>query len=109
MKNFLKLIEVAFSFLLASALFSPPLLRAADTVPPTVSFTTPAANSILSGTLQTNVSALDNVGVTKVELYLDNVLTSTLTHLPYNATWNTLGTPNGLHTISAKAYDAALN
>src|SRR5205807_838176 len=47
---------------------------AGDTTPPTVQFTSPANNAQLTGTVNVTVNAADNVGVTKVEFYVDGVL-----------------------------------
>src|SRR6202022_2856261 len=49
------------------------------------------------------------VGVTKVEFYLDGVLQSTDTTSPYAWSWDTTTASNASHTLTAKAYDAALN
>src|SRR5262249_9682583 len=54
-------------------------------------------------------SASDNVAVTRVEFYLDNALQSTSTASPYQWNWTTTGTPNGAHSLTTKAYDAAGN
>ncbi|GFO66543.1 hypothetical protein GMLC_01220 [Geomonas limicola] len=80
-----------------------------DTSAPTVSIVAPSSGSILSQTVTVLTSASDDVGVTKVEYYLDGTLQATATSLPYNFAWNTLSTANGSHTVSAKAYDAAGN
>ncbi|MFP5246785.1 MAG: Ig-like domain-containing protein, partial [Thermoanaerobaculia bacterium] len=81
----------------------------ADTTAPATSITAPAAGATLSGTASVTASATDNVGVTKVEFYVDNVLQSTDTSAPYAWSWNTTTASNGLHTITSKAYDAAGN
>jgi beta-lactamase superfamily II metal-dependent hydrolase len=80
-----------------------------DTTKPTTSITAPAAGATVSGTTTVSASASDNVGVTKVEFYLDNVLQSTDTTSPYSWSWNTTGTANGAHSLTSKAYDAAGN
>ena len=80
-----------------------------DTTPPTVSVTSPAGGATVSGTVTINAKASDNVGVTKVEFYIDGTLLSTDTTSPYSASWNTTTAANGSHTIAAKAYDAANN
>jgi hypothetical protein len=74
-----------------------------------VSITAPAGGATVSGTVAVNASASDNVGVTKVEFYLDGALQSTGTTSPYSWSWNTTTAANGAHTLSAKAYDAAAN
>lgn len=80
-----------------------------DTQAPTTSITAPAGGATVSGTTSVTASASDNVGVTSVEFYLDNVLQSTDTTSPYSWSWNTVGSSNASHTLTSKAYDAALN
>ena len=80
-----------------------------DTTPPTCSITTPAAGSTVSGTVTITATASDNVGVTKVEIYVDGALRVTDTATPYTWSWNTTTFANSSHTITAKAYDAAGN
>jgi len=76
-----------------------------DTTAPTVS----ASETGTSGTVTLNANASDNVGVSKVEFYVDNVLKSTVTAAPYTASINSTSLTNGSHTLVAKAYDAANN
>jgi beta-lactamase superfamily II metal-dependent hydrolase len=78
-----------------------------DTTPPTTAITAPLAGAQISGTTTVTASASDNVGVTKVEFYLDGALQSTDTTSPYSWSWNT--TTNGSHSLTSKAYDAANN
>lgn len=80
-----------------------------DTTAPTTSITAPTAGAIVSGTATVSASASDNVGVTKVEFYLDGVLQSTDTSSPYSWNWNTTTASNASHTLTSKAYDAAGN
>lgn len=80
-----------------------------DTQSPTTSITAPASGATVSGTTNVTASASDNVGVTSVEFYLDNVLQSTDTTSPYSWSWNTAATSNGSHSLTSKAYDAAGN
>ncbi|HWS70484.1 MAG TPA: Ig-like domain-containing protein, partial [Thermoanaerobaculia bacterium] len=80
-----------------------------DTTAPTVSVTAPTAGSTVSGTVSINASASDNVGVAKVEFYVDGALRSTDTTSPYSWSWNTTTFADSTHTIVAKAYDAANN
>jgi hypothetical protein len=79
-----------------------------DTTLPVAAITAPAAGTV-SGTVNVTASASDNVGVTKVEFYLDGTLKSTSNGPTYTWSWDTTGTPNGSHTLAAKAYDAASN
>jgi hypothetical protein len=80
-----------------------------DTTAPTVSVTAPTNGSTVSGTVSVNATASDNVGVSKVEFYVDGALRSTDTTSPYSYSWDTTAFANSSHTIVAKAYDAANN
>ncbi|BCS54949.1 DUF4082 domain-containing protein [Geobacter sp. SVR] len=82
---------------------------ATDTTPPTVSITSPAANAVLSGTASVQAAAADNIGVAKVELYLNGTLYATYGSAPYAFSWNTTSVANGVYNLTAKAYDAAGN
>lgn len=80
-----------------------------DITPPVTSITAPLNGATVSGTTTVTASASDNVGVTKVEFYLDGALKSTDTTSPYSWSWNTTTATNGSHALTSKAYDAALN
>jgi len=80
-----------------------------DITPPVTSITAPLNGATVSGTTSVTASATDNVGVTKVEFYLDGSLKSTDTTSPYSWSWDTTTTTNGSHSLTSKAYDAALN
>jgi hypothetical protein len=80
-----------------------------DTEAPATSITAPANGATVTGTTSVTASASDNVGVTSVEFYLDNVLQSTDNTSPYSWSWNTTATSNGSHSLTTKAYDAADN
>jgi chitodextrinase len=89
----------------ASGSSAPP----SDTTPPTVSLTSPSNNATVSSIVSVAATASDNVGVTKVEFYLDGALKATDNATPFTWSWNTASSTNGSHTLSAKAYDAAGN
>ncbi|MCU1228455.1 MAG: Hydrolase [Acidobacteria bacterium] len=81
-----------------------------DTTAPTTSITAPTAGSTVSGSAVTiNANASDNVGVAKVEFWVDGTLKGTDTTSPYSYSWNTTTYANGTHTLVSKAYDAANN
>jgi serine protease len=71
--------------------------------------TAPAAGSTVSGTVTVTATASDDVGVTKIELYVDGTLLASGTASPFSAPWNTSGAANGAHLLTSKAYDAAGN
>jgi hypothetical protein len=76
-----------------------------DTTPPTVS----AGETGSSGTITLSANASDNVGVTKVEFWVDGALKGTATAAPYSMTMDSRSLPNGSHSLIAKAFDAAAN
>jgi len=80
-----------------------------DTTPPTTSITSPANGATVSGTVTVSASASDNVGVSRVELFVDGSLHSTDTSSPYSFSWNTTAVANGGHSLQTRAYDAAGN
>jgi hypothetical protein len=80
-----------------------------DTQAPTISITAPANGATVSGTVSVTATASDNVGVPKVEFYLDGALRTTDTTSPYSWSWDTTTFANSSHTLVAKAYDAAGN
>jgi hypothetical protein len=82
---------------------------AGDNQPPTVAVTAPAPGATLSGLVTVQASASDNVGVTKVEFYLDGVLRAVDLAAPYQWDFDTTTASNGAHAVQVLAYDAAGN
>ena len=80
-----------------------------DTTAPTVTITSPADNSVVKGNKIVFAAASDNVKVTKVEFYVNGVLTLTSGSSPFKYSWNTRTVANGTCSLMAKAYDAAGN
>lgn len=78
-----------------------------DSTPPSISITSPANGATVSGAITISANASDNVGVTRVEFYIDGTIFSTDTGAPYSASLVTGSYSNGSHTITAKAYDTA--
>ena len=76
-----------------------------DTTAPTSS----ASETGTSGTITLAATASDNVGVSKVEFYIDGALVGTDTTSPYSVTYDSTLLVNGTHSLVAKAYDAAGN
>ena len=88
----------------AAAYVTPP-----DLTPPTTSMTAPTDLATVSGTAVIDVAADDNVGVFKVDLYVDGIFFVSDTTSPYSFAWDTTVLPNGPHTLYAIAADAAGN
>lgn len=81
-----------------------------DTIPPTVSISSPAPDSSVLGSVAIQADANDNRQITRVEFYIDGVLKNTDVKEPFSYTWDTKPyAHNSSHTILAKAYDAAGN
>jgi hypothetical protein len=80
-----------------------------DITPPVVSITSPADGAHLSKLVKIKVLATDNIGVTRMQLYVDGLLMFDKQASAISWPWNVKKTSNGEHIISSKAYDAAGN
>lgn len=80
-----------------------------DTTPPSVDITDPKEGTIVSGTVAITANASDNIGVSRVEFFVDSQLITTDTSAPYSASWDSKSSSNGSHRLTAKAFDAAGN
>jgi hypothetical protein len=80
-----------------------------DVTAPTVSITAPGNGSTVKGIVTVQASASDNVGVTRVEFLVNNVLKATDTTAPYSFSWDTATAAEGGASVVAKAYDARGN
>jgi hypothetical protein len=80
-----------------------------DTVAPTTSITSPASGSTVSGVVAVNADASDDVGVARIEIYLDGAIKQTCAASTCSWSWNTAASSNGAHTLQSKAFDAANN
>ncbi|WP_051963105.1 Ig-like domain-containing protein [Deinococcus misasensis] len=81
-----------------------------DTTPPTVSLQSSQADFTAAGTLNLTATATDNVGVTRVEFYQNDVKVAEDTTSPYtfSKTFSDK-TQNGMYMYTAKALDAVGN
>ena len=79
-----------------------------DTLAPTVSHAL-AADSTVTGTQAIDITASDDVGVSKVEVWIDDKLLGTDSSAPFSLSWNTTAVTNGSHIIKAIAFDSAGN
>lgn len=79
-----------------------------DNQAPTVSIASPTGGTV-KGLVAVNVTANDNIGVTKVELYAGGSLLATDTAAPYGFSWDTSTRADGAVALVAKAYDNAGN
>ena len=81
-----------------------------DTIAPTISILSPASGTkIGAAAVKVQVDAKDNVAVTKVNLYVDNVLSASTTTAPFTMSLNGKKWSTGSHSLICVAYDAAGN
>ncbi|MHA7630223.1 Ig-like domain-containing protein [Corallococcus sp. M7] len=80
-----------------------------DRTPPTVALTSPSQGASLAGRVSIQVSASDDRGVRGVDLYVDGSYAMSSSSPPFTMTWDSHSVPNGSHTLTMKAYDAANN
>lgn len=100
----------AYAAVVAAQSVQPPPPPPVDTIAPTVSITSPAdGTTITKNGLTVTVNTADNVGVTKVELYLDNAKVASSSVAPFTTSYPYTKIKSGSHTIYCKAYDAAGN
>lgn len=78
---------------------------------PIVSITQPENGSVVLGEdVLISVDASDNVGIDRVEFYLDSgILLAADEVSPYSLAWNSEGVANGWHNLYAGAVDIAGN
>lgn len=81
----------------------------ADYTAPTVSITSPVSGSTVSGLVNIDVDATDDVGVTRVDFYRKGALIGSDTTPPFSLAWDTTAEPNDSSVLSAKAFDATGN
>ena len=82
---------------------------AADTQAPTASVTAPSMNASVSGVVAVNVTAVDNVGVSRVELRVNGNTVAVDSSMPFAFSWDSKSVSNGMANLSVIAYDAAGN
>jgi len=85
----------------------PACVQGADTTPPTVALTSPAAGAAVRGTVTLAATATDDQTVASVEFLVDGVHLATVTSPPYQTPWNTTTASAGPHVVEALATDGA--
>ncbi|MES2970890.1 MAG: Ig-like domain-containing protein [Patescibacteria group bacterium] len=80
-----------------------------DTTAPTVQISAPADGSSIGTRATITASSNDNVGVSKMEIYIDGALKASSTGGSISTNWNSRKASKGSHTITVKAYDDAGN
>jgi hypothetical protein len=72
---------------------------------PALTVTAPKAGATLTSATAVQASASDNVGIDRVEFFLDNVRQVTDTAAPYSWTLDPAKVADGVHTLAVVAYD----
>jgi subtilisin family serine protease len=80
-----------------------------DTTPPTVAVTSPAESAPVSGTVTLSATALDDVGVSRVDFFVDGALVGTGAAVPFSSDWDSTLVANGRHAVTAVATDLSGN
>ncbi len=78
-------------------------------IAPTVTITSPTDGAQLGRGVTVAASAQDNLDISRMELYLDGTLKSTVYTGSISYQWNAKRVKPGSHVITVKAYDAAGN
>jgi Bacterial Ig domain len=83
----------------------------AGETPPTVAITSPTSGTSVPrrGTVTISATASDNVGVTRVEFYINGQRTCSDTTASYTCAWKVPASPGRTYQLQAKAYDAEGN
>lgn len=68
---------------------------------PKAIFVTPAEGLELTAATDIEVSAIDELGISKVEFFIDEVLFATITEAPYVIHWDVSAEQNGEHVLKA--------
>ena len=76
-----------------------------DNTPPTLTIQTPQSGTTVGMTLSVELQASDASGISRIEIYLQDVLVHTDHDTPYDWLWDTTQYPNGAYTITVSAYD----
>jgi predicted phage tail protein len=84
-------------------------IGAADETPPTVSFLSPDDLDVVSGTITIDADASDDVGISKVRVWVDSTYMGYDASAPYSWSWDTTAFANGTHTIRVQAVDLSGN
>jgi len=94
---------------LASLVPGQPGAAPPDATQPTVALLSPTKGSLVSGAFSVEVAASDNVGISRVELFVDNRKYAHETQPPFSFVVDASTLVPGKHKLRAYAFDAAGN
>lgn len=92
----------------AAAVVAAAAAKSVDVQPPSVAISAPTGGTV-SGIVPINVTASDNVGVTRVDLLVSGTLLASDISAPYAFSWDSTALAGSNASLVAKAYDAAGN
>ena len=92
----------------AAAVIAAAQAKAPDVQPPSVAISSPTGGTV-SGIVPINVTASDNVGVTRVDLLVSGTLLASDISAPYAFSWDSTALAGSSASLVARAYDAAGN
>lgn len=93
-------------FLVNGGVIAPP---PTDGEAPVVTITAPLNGAKIGSQVTITGSAIDNVGVTSMQIYIDGVVKATSASGSITAKWSSASASKGTHLIVVKAFDAAGN
>ena len=76
---------------------------------PVVSILDPLAGATVADLVPVDIDAIDNVGVARTELWVNNTNVAVDTTSPFAFTWDSKGVANGTANLVVRAFDAAGN
>ena len=82
---------------------------AVDSTAPVVAIAEPVAGSTVLGVVLVNVNASDNIGIARVDFYVNGKLIANDAVAPYSFSWDSALVANGAANLVAYAVDAAGN
>ena len=80
-----------------------------DTEAPNVSIVDPLGGATVQDLVPIDIQAIDNVGVARAELWVNNTSVAVDSSAPFAFTWDSKGAQNGAASLTVRAYDAANN
>ena len=85
--------------------------RRGDNIAPTVAITNPANGATVARKSNVTITATasDNVGVTRVEFFVNGALQCTDTTAPYSCIWHVPDAMNKTYQLQARGFDQAGN
>lgn len=80
-----------------------------DSIPPSCELLSPDNNEEITGIYVIKTESSDNIGISKVEFYVDGKKIGETKSYPYNFSWNSAALKNGGYVLYAAAFDMSGN